>query len=201
VVGLVGGIGSGKSSLARHLARSRPAAVIDADSIGHEVLHECEVREQIARAFGRSVFDNQGVVDRKALGRLVFGDDPAARQARQTLETIVHPRIAARLAQRIAQAQGDPGAEAILLDAAVLLETGWRALCDKVVFVDVPLAERQRRVGLSRGWSPGELARRESSQKPLVEKRREADFVVDNSGSLDSAAEALAAIVFDEVDR
>lgn len=199
VVGLVGGIGSGKSSVAGAAASARQSqtglpnqlVTISGDEAGHRALKLAHVREQIRQRFGDSVFDENGEVVRPALGRVVFGPTPDHQQARRDLEAIVHPEIRHILESQIAEARATAGVRAILLDAAVLLESGWRDVCDFVVFVDTPADVRVRRVKEGRGWSEENLRKRELSQWPLDRKRAASDHVVDNSGSLDEAARQL----------
>jgi dephospho-CoA kinase len=182
VLGLVGGVGSGKSHVAVGLAAQRNVAVIAADPIGHEVLRRPAVKAQVRQRWGDTVFTPDGEIDRARVGQLVFGDDPASRDRRQQLEAITHPEITREVLRRIDMHQAQPHLEAIVLDAALLLEAGWREFCDHVIFVDSPLADRQRRVAASRGWSAEELARREASQWPLERKRNASDAVIQNVG-------------------
>lgn len=203
VVGLVGGVGSGKSSVARAAAEFRTSSpstsksvhssdllIISGDSAGHEVLREPDVRRRLGERFGPSILDENGEVIRPALGRLVFGEEK--EQARHDLESIVHPRIRQRLEQQIQDARANASVRAILLDAAILLESGWSDVCDAVVFVDTPESERLKRVSESRGWSADQLARREASQWPLAKKRSVSDFVIRNDGDLQTAGRELS---------
>lgn len=112
---------------------------------------------------------------------MVFGPGLEQKAARKKLEEIVHPRITEILTHQVALARSRPGVEAVILDAALLLETGWRDLCDVVVFIDTPFEQRLARVRQSRGWSRDELQLREASQYPLERKRTEADYVVENT--------------------
>ncbi|MFN0055092.1 MAG: dephospho-CoA kinase [Planctomycetales bacterium] len=195
VIGLVGGVGSGKSYLAKQLQKHHPLQIVDADAVGHAVLKEPSVKEQIRRRFGEAVFDASGEIDRRRMGELVFGSGGAQRANRGALEQIVHPRITEILTSQIAAARGQPGVELVVLDAALLLEAGWRRLCDLVLFVDVPEAERRRRVEATRGWNGAQHAAREESQFDLARKRREADDVVDNSQSVESALRQIEAVL------
>jgi dephospho-CoA kinase len=195
VLGLIGGVGSGKSAVARWLQGRRNVVLLDGDGIGHRVLNETAVQEKIRQRFGNAVFQEDGTVARSVLGRLVFGTSPEARRAREDLERIVHPRIREEFERHIAQARATPGVEAVILDAAVLLEAGWNELCDTIVFVDVPDEERLRRVAENRGWSREEFTRRESSQFPLTVKRRAAHAVIDNSGRVSDAGKQLERIL------
>jgi dephospho-CoA kinase len=182
VIGLVGGVGSGKSYLARLLRDKHPVEIVEGDAAGHHVLEEAAVKEQLRKVFGDSIFTPGGEVDRRQVRGLVFGPSAGHKAALKKLEEVVHPRIAEILASQVSRARANPGVEAVILDAAVLLEAGWRDVCDAVVFVDAPFEERLARVMHSRGWSRDELKDREESQFPVERKRKEAEYVVDNSG-------------------
>lgn len=193
VVGLIGGIGSGKSSLATSLGQRLRCVLLDADREGHRVLELPAVQTALREAFGSVVFSEEGTVSRSALGNLVFGDQPVHLDRRHQLEAIVHPVIRQRLQAELKQHQADEQVDLIVLDAAVMLEAGWSPLCDLIVFLDTPESLRRSRVMQQRGWSAAELARREASQWSLDRKRKAADIVVDNSGSMDVATDALMA--------
>ncbi|MCA9096831.1 MAG: dephospho-CoA kinase [Planctomycetaceae bacterium] len=180
VIALVGGIGSGKSFLVRSLAETEPIAIIDADRIGHEVLTDKEVMAQVRQEFGAGVFDDQGAIIRRALGQMVFGKDAEHQAARVRLERIVHPRIRDRIRQQIAEIRSSRTYEAIFLDAAILLESGWKDECQGIVYVDVPAEERLRRVVSERNWTPEEFFAREANQLPVELKQQAADFTVIN---------------------
>lgn len=190
VVGLVGGIGSGKSAVSGWAGERLRIHAIDADKIGHQVLTEPEVIQQLTRRFGEQILDADGKILRPELGRLVWGDDPEHQQARKDLEAISHPAIRQEIQRRIARAKqsGDCG---VFLDAAVMLESGWSRVCDRIVFVDTPAEIRQQRVEQTRGWSAEQWRAREESQWSTEKKRDRADFVVDNSGSVDQAGQQL----------
>ncbi len=180
VIGVVGGIGSGKSAVAREVATLANVHVVDADRLGHEALLDSDVKRALRRQFGETIFDATGEVDRRVLARCVFGDGASHRTARHALEQIVHPEIARRIAGEIARAEA-AGQEAVLLDAAVLIEAGWRRLCDAVVFIDAPEDLRLKRVQQRSGWTLEELHRREASQLSLPEKRGQCDAVIANA--------------------
>jgi dephospho-CoA kinase len=180
VVGLIGGIGSGKSKVAAAFA-ARGARVIAGDDLAHEALRQADVKERIAERWGRGVFDERGEVVRGKLAAVVFAD-PAERLA---LEAIVHPWIRARIRHDVEEARRDPAVPVVVLDAAIMLETGWNEICDRLVFIDAPKEERLRRVTGQRGWTADDLQARERAQLPLTEKAARADHALDNSGSLD----------------
>ena len=180
--------------MARWLGARRNVVVIDADEVGHQTLKDVPVKRQIRQRFGDAVFDEKGEVNRALLGRQVFGSTAEARQARSDLEGIVHPRIREAMERTIWEARASGDVEAVVLDAAVLLEANWNELCDAVVFVDAPYRQRLERVAESRGWSERELASRESSQLPLDAKRSAADETIKNSDNVDQAGARLEQI-------
>lgn len=188
-IGLVGGIASGKSQVGKLLAE-RGAIVLAADEAAHSVLAEGEVRAALVERFGEGVLTTTHDVDRKALARLVFGDSPAATENRHFLEKLVHPRTRRRL-ETIRDLHRDQGARVFVIDAPLLLEAGWGEACDQILFVDAPL-ERRRHFARERGWEPGEIERRDQAQLPLDEKRQRADWVIDNSGTLDALERQVA---------
>jgi dephospho-CoA kinase len=180
VIGLIGGMGSGKSEVAAAFAR-RGAVVVSGDQAGHEALLQPAIKEQVVRRWGRGVLDEHGEVQRKNVAAIVF-HDAAERKA---LETIVFPWIERSLHEQIVAAKRDPRVPVIILDAAVMLETGWSKECDKLVFVDAPRPLRLQRLAAARGWTEKDVHDREQAQLPLTEKRNRADAILENSGKLD----------------
>jgi dephospho-CoA kinase len=182
VLGILGGIASGKSQVARLLA-GPDGVVIDADRIAREVLDSAEVRAEVAAAFGGAVLGPGGAIDRAALAARVFG----SQKDRARLESFTHPRIRARIRAVLEDARARV-VPRIALDVPLLLENDAQhhlvAECDALVFVDSDAAARDARAVAARGWKPGEVARREATQLPLHEKRARADCVVQNSGDL-----------------
>jgi dephospho-CoA kinase len=179
VIGLTGGIGSGKSTVAALLAE-RGAHVIDADRVGHEVYRPgSEGFRRVVEAFGPGVVAADGSIDRRALGARVFADPAALAR----LNAIVHPLIAADIAARIAAARAAAGAAPVVIEAAVLLEAGWRALVDRLWVVSVSRETAIARVTSTRGLAREEVERRIDAQLPDAERRRAADLVIENDGT------------------
>lgn len=181
-------MGAGKSSVVQNV-KSLRLYVIDADRIGHEQLLVKEIRGLIVKAFGTHVLDSSGDISRPNLAAHIFGDSTEKRRNRELLNAIVHPAIRSEILRRIDSAPQD--VDAIILDAALLLEAGWADECDAVVFIDTSLQQRRKRVADTRGWSTEEHQRREASQLSLEEKRRRSDFCVDNSGEISVAAHQM----------
>ena len=184
VLGIVGGVASGKSAVAQSLAR-RGAAVLDVDHVGHGVLLEPEVIAAFRQRWGDAVIDAAGQVVRREVARRVFGGDAAATAERQFLDSVTHPRIRAHLRSQLGELQ-TAGTRVAVLDAALLYETGWNELCDGVLFVDAPHEVRKQRA-LTRGWTSEQFAAREASQWPVEKKRTLATWILDNAGSAEES--------------
>jgi dephospho-CoA kinase len=177
VIGLIGGIGSGKSEVACRLEKEG-ALIISGDSLGHEALRQEDIKSQVSARWGSAVLTESGEISRSHLGRLVFANPDELRN----LERMVFPYIEKRIEEEIARAQDRQEVRVIVLDAAVLLEAGWDRFCDWVVYVHTPLDVRRRRLGNQRRWTEQEEQQRAKAQMSLTEKVTRADLVVDNSG-------------------
>jgi dephospho-CoA kinase len=183
VIGLIGGVGSGKSRAAAEFAKYG-ARVISGDKFGHEALRQPDIKQQVVGRWGSEILDDKGEVDRRKLGTIVFADP----RERKVLEKLVFPWIERRIEEEIARAQDDASVKLVVLDAAIMLETGWGEACDQLVYVDAPREQRLQRLAQERGWSAQEMEKRERSQWPLAEKRKRADRILDNSGSPEELA-------------
>ena len=188
VLGILGGVASGKSTVARCYA-ALGAALLDGDAAGHKVLAQPEVRDAIRSHWGDAVFGPDGQVDRRALAKLVFGPPSKGSTSQATvhrkhLEQITHPRIKHLLNEQLQRNLADDDVRAIVLDAAVMIEAGWEKMCDTIVFVDASRDARLRRA-LSRGWSERQFEDREAAQASLPRKRGLADVTIHNNGSPD----------------
>ncbi len=179
VIGLLGPVAAGKSTVARLMAEGG-AELVDADQIAHEVLQRAPVREQIRQEFGEEVFQANGTISRQRLGRFVFED----AERRRRLNRIVHPPILAEIDRRMRESQAD----LLVLDAPLLLEVGLANRCEVLVFVDAEQGQRRRRALKSRGWKGQELALRDAAQVPGEQKKARAEFVLDNNGTLENLA-------------
>ncbi len=189
VMGVVGGVCSGKSLVSRRLG-DWGAMVLDADQTGHAVLCEPEIRECLRQRWGEEVFDAAGRVDRGQVARRVFGPPPEGPQELAFLEQVTHPRIGMRLRQRMDQIASEQPGAVLVLDAALLIEAGWDVWCDQLIFVDAPRAVRLARAQ-QRGWTEADFEAREAAQAPLDKKRARADVVIDNSSTPEHTWEQL----------
>ncbi|MBK8101437.1 MAG: dephospho-CoA kinase [Planctomycetes bacterium] len=185
VIGLMGGIASGKTAVAG-LFTAHGLRHIDADRIAREVTMRPAVLAAIGRRFGTAVIAADGSLDRVALAARVFSDPTA----RHDLEALTHPPIRAAILAALQQAR-QAGAS-VLLDAPLLLEGGLIDQCDEVVFVDAAEAVRRARAR-ARGWADDELARREAAQASLAVKMARATTTIHNDGDLADTARQVAA--------
>lgn len=191
VIGIIGGIASGKSLVASQF-QSLGAGLLDADRVGHEVLREPEVVEEVVAEWGPSLVID-GEVNRAGLAKIVFAGDSDGLAALARLEAITHPRIRARLERQLADWKSSNRYPAVVLDVPLLVKTGWRDMCDRVVFVDVSPQIREARAA-ARGWNREEWQRRESHQASLEMKRSVATDRIENSTTPESCFQQVLAL-------
>lgn len=176
VIGIIGGIGSGKSFVA-DLFGELGCLVIKSDDQVRQAYREPQVKEAIRQWWGDAMLTPDGEVNRAAIAGKVFSN-PAERQR---LEQLLHPMVAEARDRLMAQAAKDPAVRAYVWDTPLLLEAGLKPCCDAVVFVEAPLEVRQERVKRTRGWEPAELIVREKSQLPLDKKQEMSDYMIRNT--------------------
>lgn len=197
VVGLTGGIASGKTTVSGLLS-SRGAYIIDADSIGHQVLLPGgEAYPDVVAAFGTEILDADGAISRPKLGAIVFSD-PAKLDA---LNGISHPGMARRMSGEIRRVRGKPPAEQpplIVLEAAILFDAGWDALCAQVWAVEAPPESSVERLAASGRLTREEAQARLDAQMSNAGRAQRADRVILNTGTL-AALEAEVRRVWESV--
>lgn len=191
VIGLCGGVGAGKTEVARLLAELG-CVVVNSDELARQALRDPAIVAALKQWWGDGILDSTGMVDRSRVAAIVF-NDPAERRR---LEGLTHPWIERR--RRAIFAAAPPGTKALVIDAPLLLEVGLDRECDAVIFVEADQAARLARVRQSRGWDERELNRREAAQLPLDEKRRRADDIIVNTGDLNSLREQVRR-VFEQI--
>ena len=180
VIGLTGGIGSGKSTVSQFLAELG-AIIVDADKVGHEALKPgSEVWQQVVNEFGESIVVSSGAIDRAKLGELVFGNS----EARARLNRIMHPPMYNTVKARLEEYRRK-GVKVVVLEAPLLVEAGWTSLVNEVWVTVAPEATVLRRLRERSGLSEQESRARIHSQLPTEERMRRADVVIDTDGSLD----------------
>ncbi len=189
VIGLTGGIAGGKSTALDYLRR-RGVAVVDADLIARQIVAvEQPAYQKIVARFGAVILNDDRSIKRKALGALVFKDDAARRD----LEAITHPAIVAEMKRQIGALQADGSAPFIVLDVPLLFETGLQILCDCVWLIslrrDLQIARLCRRDDITKDAAERII----DLQMPLEEKKKLADIIIDNNGSLEALQRQLDA--------
>ncbi|RME62080.1 MAG: dephospho-CoA kinase [Caldilineae bacterium] len=187
VIGLTGNIATGKSTILKYLAE-KGAAIIDADKLAHRTMEPGgPAYEAVVRTFGRDILNEDGTINRKALGKIVFADAAALGR----LEKIVHPKVFELGKQEIMQANSP----VVILEAIKLLEAGAMVtLCDEVWVVISDAATQLKRLMETRGMDKAEAEQIIHMQPPQAAKVNQADRVIDNNGTLEELYAQLDAI-------
>lgn len=187
IIGLTGGIASGKSTVARML-REAGIDVIDADQLAREVVAPgSEGLRRVVERFGDDILDESGALDRKELGALVFSDD----EARRDLNRIVHPLVAQRFLERTAALE-EAGRHRLVYEVPLLFEGGLHQGMAATLLVAVPEEVQIQRLKERDGYDEEAARARIRAQMPLEQKRALATCVIDNSGSLEDTARQLS---------
>ena len=179
VIGLTGSIGTGKSEAARQL-EALGASIISADQVGHEAYTpNTEAWEQVVAAFGDGILQDDGEIDRRKLGAVVFSDPGQLEKLNQ----IMHPRMARMVADKIEELRGQ-GVEVVVVEAALLFEAGWDSLVEEVWVTDSTEQVVIERLKQRNGMSEEEARKRISSQMDRSERLERSDYVIENSGDM-----------------
>lgn len=187
VIGLTGGVGSGKSLAAELLREICGARLLIADEIGHSVMEsDGEIHAWIAEYFGRKMIREDGTVDRAAVAQVVFADE----EARRALEGQIHPAVIRYIRHYIAQYSETE--ETIVLESAILFEAGCDRLCDCIVYIQVDEEIRRRRLAESRGYSRERIEAVMAGQMTEQEFAGRCDVVIKNNGGKEQLRECLA---------
>jgi dephospho-CoA kinase len=190
IIGLCGGIGSGKSTVAGEFAKLG-CAVIDADAINHELLATKEVMDVLVGWWGPRILDNQGQINRHTVGKIVFQDEREMKK----LTDYIHPLVIHREQELIDKYNNDNNIRAIILDVPLLIETRQHQWCDHVVFVDAEEAIRHERIHKKRGWDKKRINFAEKMQIGLDKKVEISDYRVDNNSGIPGVASQTATIL------
>ena len=189
VVGLLGGVASGKSVVAKRF-EELGAEIIDGDHLGHLVLADPAAIELLRQRWGSAVVADDGRIDRREVAQRVFAD-PAELAF---LERVTHPRIERLIKERIDRirdkSQRMQCSQVVILDAAVMLKSGWDKYCDRIMYVEASGETRKNRA-IQRGWTSQQFEKREAAQVSIEEKRRRSDIVIDNEGGLERTYEQV----------
>ena len=188
IIGILGGIGSGKSTVAELFAQLG-CVVIDADKIAHQALEEPRIKQKILDFFGQKILDTSGQIDRKALADIAFGD----KEKLSKLNSIIHPLVLHRCERLLETYNSHAQVKAIVLDMPLLLEAGWQNHCNRLVFVDCKdelRADRAKKIGI---FNKNQLIR-ENFQISLDNKTKVSDNTIDNNSDLSALVEQVTEI-------
>jgi dephospho-CoA kinase len=188
IIGIIGGIGSGKSTVAAEFAKLG-CKVIDADRIAHALLDEPAIREEVVGLVGQAVLDSSGKINREKLAEVVFVDD----QMLESLNRIIHPPVLQRTEELIEKFQGQNQVKAIVLDMPLLVEVGWHKRCDKLIFVN---SEKKLRLERAKkmGFDGNQVKIRENFQISLDNKANLADNTIENNSDFSAIAKQVTGI-------
>jgi dephospho-CoA kinase len=176
IIGILGGIASGKSTIAKQLAK-RGCVVIDADKIAKQLLLTKNVKKQIGDKFGRGVFDADGRINKKKLAKVVF----SSARAVKTINAIIHPMVFEKTEELIKEYNRRPAVKAIVLDMPLLAEVGLNKKCDKLIFVRCNDRIRLKRAQKKGVLKENELKKRENFQISLDKKADMAQYIIENN--------------------
>lgn len=179
VIGVTGGVGAGKSTVLAYMEKEYHAEVIQADQVGHEVMEPGRrAYEEILNVFGSEILAENGRIDRKALGDVVF----ASEEKRRKLNAIVHPAVKQEILCRIAQAQKEKK-DCVVVEAALFLEEKYDAFCDETWYIYTNEDSRRRRLKESRGYTDKRIDQIFGSQKTHEEFFSRCGHMIDNNGT------------------
>jgi dephospho-CoA kinase len=179
IIGIAGGIGSGKSFVAS-LFGLEGCLVLSADDQVRALYNDPEIKQTLRNWWGDGVFNTLGEIDRRAVARRIF-NNPAEKTR---LESLLHPRVQDLRDAAMEAAANNPQVLAFVWDIPLLFEVGHHTKCDAIVFVEAPLEQRVRRVRETRGWNEAELLARENLQLPLDNKRRMSNYILQNTADV-----------------
>lgn len=187
-IGLTGGIGSGKTTVAREL-ESDSRIIVDADQIAREIVEPGQpALSELVEAFGSDILDSDGRLIRGELARRAFADEART----ELLDSITHPRIHSEIDARFTELER-AGADAVIFDMPLLIENGWGSEMDLVIVVDADVETRVRRLVEQRGMDEDDARARIKRQSGDEERRAAADIVIDNNGDIERLRAEVAA--------
>ena len=189
IIGILGGIGSGKSTVAAAFG-GLGCGLVDADAIVHELLRDDDTIKRLTDVFGVEIVDNDGVVDRQRLGLVVFDDIERVKK----LNKIIHPKVLGRCEELICSYTANDDVQAIVLDMPLLMEVGWDKRCDILVFVACDAEKRELRSGKQSSNAKKYLKKREKFQISLDKKGNIAHYTVDNNSDESAIADQVERI-------
>ncbi|MHC4308814.1 MAG: dephospho-CoA kinase [Planctomycetota bacterium] len=196
IIGILGGICSGKSTVAGEFAKLG-CKVIDADKIAHELLERKDIKESVVNLFGEAILNSEKKIDNKKLAGIVFSDS----EKLSSLNKIIHPSVLERAEELIEKYNRQSGVKAIVLDMPLLAEVGWDKRCDKLIFVDCKRVLRINRAKKEGFFDENQLEIRENFQISLDNKVAITDNTIDNNSGFSALAKQIAGIFSCIIDK
>lgn len=195
VIGVTGGVGAGKSQILDFLEKTYQAKVFQADKAGHQVMEPgTEAFEQILEFFGREILTEEGKIDRRALGALVFSN----AEKREYLNGIIHPAVKRMAVEAINDAQGSGSCSLFVLEAALLIEDRYEEICDELWYIYADDGVRRERLKASRGYTEEKISAIFASQLTDEEFRKHCQAVIDNSGAIEASYRQIGELLKDK---
>lgn len=180
IIGITGGVGCGKSLVLSYLENKFGAVIVETDKLAHELQKPGEIcYSKIVDEFGSGILDNNGIINRMNLGRIVFADEAKLKR----LNEIVHPEVLLRLKEMIAREKSD---KLFVIESAILFESGLDKLCDETWYIYVEESVRRQRLRESRGYSEEKIDSIMSSQMSEKFFREKCNIIIDNSNGAES---------------
>jgi len=178
--GLTGGIATGKSTVSR-IFRQAGAVIIDADTIGHQAMRKgLPAWRDIVAHFGHDILQDNGEINRRILGGIIFNDE----KEKKVLNQIVHPHVMREIARQLVPIEKESPRAVVILDIPLLIDVGWHRDLQEVILVYAPEEIQLQRLMARNNLSPKDAMARIRSQMPIEEKKRHASIIIDNSGDL-----------------
>ena len=196
IIGLLGAVGSGKTTVALEFGRVG-CGVISADQLNHEILARPEIIEELRELFGERIIGPEGGIDREVLGDIVFSDEKELKK----LTNLLHPKIKQLEKELIKVYEGKSEIKAVVLDIPLLLEVGEAKKCDFLVFVDSQESLRVERLGQKRGWGQEKIKKIENLQIGLDKKAKISEYNVCNNSSIPEIAKQVAEVFSSILER
>ena len=188
VIGIVGGIGAGKTTVVSIFQKIAKVAVINADEVGHSILlPKGEAYQEVVDTFGKEILDEKGQIDRRKLGKIVFSN----KEKLKKLNAITHPKIVEKIKRQLNQYKKEKKYEYILIDAPLLIEVGLKPLVDKVIGVYAEENLRIERIQIRNQFTYEEAVRRIRAQRKWEELKKDIDHMIDNSFSYEYTKEQI----------
>ena len=193
VIGITGGVGSGKSRVLYELEEKYGAYVVEADKLAHELmLPGMTIYDEIIKQFGTQILNEDETINRKKLGEIVFED----KNKLMALNAIVHPLVKISILDLIRNKKEEGSVKFFIIEAALLIQDGYKSICDEIWYIYVPLDVRIRRLKIQRGYSDEKCMEIVKNQPEDEFYIKNSDYVIDNSKSFDNVSEELYRLLY-----